>query len=221
MTARRQAGLSGVAAALLFAAGNAIWALGMPEDGTAVPEVVEFYGDTADRIVIGGSISLLSIAVFLLFAAALRNVLIEAGDEDVLATAAFGGAVLGMAAGLGAEAVNMVAALRAQDDELTGSLAQSLFEVSQILGSAASGVGLGLFALAAGVAALRGRPVVPRGVAIVTVLLGVLLLTPLSHLNWLPGATMIVLGGMIGATLLRSGPPAVRFAHDDQVGLHR
>lgn len=203
MTARRNAGLSGVAAALLFAVGNAIWALDMPEDGTTVPRVVEFYRDRADQIVIGGSLSLLSIAVFLLFAAALRHVLIEAGDEEVLATTAFGGAVLGMAAGLGAEAVNMVAALRARDDELNEALAQSLFEISQILGSAAAAVGLGLFALAAGVAALRSGQVVPRGIAIVTVLLGVLLLSPLSHVNWLPGAAMIVLGVTLGAMLLR------------------
>jgi hypothetical protein len=202
--ARRHAGLAGLAAALLFAVGNAIWALGMPEDGTPAPEVVEFYRDRADQIVIGGSISLLAIAAFVFFAAALRRVLIDAGDEDVLATASFGGAVLGMAAGLGAEAINLAAALRAQDDELGESLAQSLFEVSQILGSVASGLGLGLFALAAGAAALRSGPVLPRGVAIGTVALGALLLTPLSHVNWLPGAAMIVLGGTIGMSLLSS-----------------
>ena len=139
----RWAGLSGIAGALMFAVGNVIWALDMPEDGTAVPEVVDFYADTADRIVIGGSLSLLSIAVFLLFGAALRQVLKEAGGDDFLATAAFGGMVLCMAAGMAAEGINLAAALRAQDDELTGELAQSLFEISQIFGSAVTAVGLG------------------------------------------------------------------------------
>ena len=69
-THERWAGLSGMAGALMFAVGNAIWGLDMPEDGTSVPEVVDFYADTADRIVIGGSLSLLSIAVFLVFGAA-------------------------------------------------------------------------------------------------------------------------------------------------------
>ena len=40
--------------------------------------IVEFYADTADRIVIGGRLSLLSIAVFLVFASAMRQVLKDA-----------------------------------------------------------------------------------------------------------------------------------------------
>ena len=171
----------------MFAIGNAIWGLDMPEDGTPVPEVVDFYADTADRIVIGGSLSLLSIAVFLVFGAALRQVLKDAGGEDFLATAAFGGLVLGMAAGIGAESINLAAALRAQDDELTGELAQSLFEISQILGSAATGVGLGVFALATAAVALRTGAVLPRWLAIGTAVLGALLLTPLAHVNWVAG----------------------------------
>lgn len=201
--AARTAGLSGIAAALLFAAGNAIWALGMPSAGTPVAEVLDFYGDRADRIVIGGTLSVLSIALFVLFAAAVRQVLIDAGGDEVLATTAFGGALLGMAAGLGAETINMAAALRAREDELSAALAQSLFEISQIFGSMASGMGLGVFALATAAVALRTGRVVPRPHAIVVLLSGVVLLSPLSHWNLLPGALMILLAAMIGGRLLR------------------
>ena len=202
--ARRWAGISGIAGALLFAVGNAIWGLDMPEDGTAVDEVVEFYVDTADRIVIGGSLSMLSIAVFLVFGAAMRQVLKDAGGEDFLATTAFAGWMLVMAAGLGAESINLAAALRAQDDELTNDVAQSLFEISQMLGSAASGIGLGVFALATAAVALRTRAVLPRGIAIGTGVLGVLLLTPLAHVNWFAGSMLVLLGGVIGAVLIRT-----------------
>lgn len=202
--ARRFAGLSGIAGAVLFGVGSAIWGLDMPEDGVPAAEVVEFYRDTADRIVVGGSLSLLSIAAFLLFAAALRQVLIDAGGEDFLATSALAGWLLGMAAGLGAESINLVAALRARDEELSDALAQSLFETSQILGSAATGVGLGVFALSTATVALRTGAVLPRGVAIATAVMGVILLSPLAHVNWVAGAALVLLAGTLGAALIRT-----------------
>jgi hypothetical protein len=203
MSAARQAGVSGIAMAVLFGVGSAIWGLDMPEDGTPVAEVLEFYEDTADRIVIGGSLSLLAIAASLWFAAALRRVLADAARDDVLPTTAFAGIVLGATVGLGAETINLVAALRAQDDELGPELAQSLFEISQILGSVASAVGFGVSALATAAVALRTRRVLPRWVAVATGVLGVALLSPLAHVNWFPGAALVVLTLMIAFSLFR------------------
>jgi hypothetical protein len=202
--AHRYAGLSGIAVVLLFGAGSAIWGLDMPEDGTPVAEVVDFYRDTSDRIVVGASLSLLGIAAFVPFAAAVRRVLADAEGDDVLATTAFGGALLGMAAGLGAETINMVAALRARDGELSDALAQSLFETSQILGSTATGVGLGVFALATAAVALRTSLILPRWLAIVTLLVGISLLTPVSHVNVVPGAALVLLSLIIAVSLLRT-----------------
>jgi hypothetical protein len=199
--ARRLAVVSGAAVVVLFGVGSAIWGLDMPEDGTSVGAVAAFYRDTADRIVVGGSLSLLAIAAFVLFAAAVRRLLVDAADDDVLATTAFGGAVLGMAAALGAESINLVAALRARDGELSDPLAQSLFETSQILGSTASGVGLGVFALATAAVALRTGLVLPRAPAIATAAIGVVVLSPLSHVNWVAGAALVVIAATIAAAL--------------------
>ena len=107
----RLAGISGIAGAVLFGVGSAIWGLDMPEDGTPIAEVVDWYQDVADRIVIGGSLSLLAVAAFLFFAAAFRRVLADAEGNDVLATAAFGGFLLSMTAGIAAEGINLAAAL--------------------------------------------------------------------------------------------------------------
>ncbi len=203
MTAERQAGISGIAVAVLFGTGSAIWGLDMPEDGTAVIDVIDFYRDTADRIVVGASLSLLAIAAFLWFAAALRRVLADAEGSDVLATTAFAGALLSMAAGIGAETINMAAALRAQDDELSDELARSLFETSQVLGSVATAVGLGVFALATAAVALRSGLVLPRIIAIAFGVLGVVLLSPLAHVNWLPGAALVVITLVTGIVMLR------------------
>ena len=187
----------------MFGVGSAIWGLDMPSDGTPVSEVVAWYEDTADRIVIGGSLSLLAIGAFAFFAAAIREVLLEAGADRVLAGAAFAGAGLGLAAGLGAESINLIAAMRAQDGDLTPELAQPLFEISQILGSTASGVGLGVFALATGAAVLRTPGVVPRWTAVLLLAAGVLLLSPLAHIGPLAGTVLIVLGLELGVQLLR------------------
>ena len=81
-----------------------------------------------------GSLSLLAVAVFLVFGAAMHQVLKNAGGEDFLATTALSGWLLAMTVGIGAEGINLAAALRAQDDELSPDLAQSLFEISQVLG---------------------------------------------------------------------------------------
>jgi hypothetical protein len=201
--------VTGVAGALLFGVGSAIWGLDMPEDGTPVAEVVDWYQDVADRIVIGGSMSLLAVAVFLFFAAAFRRVLADAEGNDVLANTAFGGFLLSMTAGIAAEGINLTAALRAQDDELGDELAQSLFEVSQIFGSALTAVGLGVFAIATAVVALRSGLVLPRWLAIFTLVIGVVLLTPLAHVNWVAGAALTLLGGTIGAALLLRAPQRV------------
>lgn len=207
--AERIAGVSGLAGALLFGVGSGIWGLDMPEDGTPVTEVVDWYADTADRIVIGGSLSLLSIAAFLFFAAALRRVLADADGDDVLANTAFAGMLVAMAAGIAAEGINLAAALRAQDDELTNDLAQSMFEISQIFGSTLTAIGVGVFATATGLVALRSRRVLPRWAAILALVLGIALLTPLAHVNWVAGAALTLLGGMIGLALLLGAPKRV------------
>lgn len=205
--AQRYAGWSGIAFVVLFGVGSAIWGLDMPDTGSPVREVLDFYRETSDRIVVGASLSLLGIAAFVLFAAAIRSVLIDAGGDDFLATAAFGGALLGLAAGLGAETINMTAAVRADDGELSGALAQSLFEISQVLGSVGAGVGIGVFALATGVSALRAA-VLPRWVAIILVVVGIALLTPLSYVNVVAGSAMLLVALLIAVSLLR-GPTSL------------
>jgi hypothetical protein len=202
LNTRRLAAWSGIAAVVLFGVGSAIWGLDMPARGTPANEVVDFYRDTGDRIVVGASLSLLAIAAFLPFAAALRRVLADAEGNDVLATTAFAGMLLALAAGLGAESINMVGALRANDDELSEGLAQALFEISQILGSTATGVGAGVFALATAAVALRSGGVLPRWAAYLTAVAGLAALSPLSHVNVVSAVVLIVVTLVIAETLL-------------------
>jgi hypothetical protein len=205
-SAQRYAGWSGIAFVVLFGVGNAIWALDMPEAGAPAAELVDFYRDTSSRIIVGASLSMLAVAAFVLFSAALRRVLVEAVGDDLLATTAFGGALLGAAAGLGAETINMTGALRAEDDRLNEDLAQLLFEVPQVLGSITAGVGIGIFALATATLALRNDVVLSRWLAFAVAAVGIVLLTPLSRVNIVTGAAMLLIVAAISVSLLRRAP---------------
>jgi hypothetical protein len=179
---RRAAGLTGLGAALVFAAGNALWALDQPDGDASAAAIVAFYGDASGRILAGGSLSLVSIALFVFFAASVREILREREPHDLLPATAFGGALLAMAAGLGAETINMAAAARAGDGELSPELGTALFDVSYALGYAGAGVGLGILLIATGLVALRSREMLPAWLAGLAVLAGVGFLTPLSQL---------------------------------------
>ena len=205
---QRWAGVSGTGAAVVFGVANALWAFEQPARGASARELLDFYGDLSGRIVAGSLLSLISIAMFVVFASALRSVLIELEGDELLANIAFGGALLGLAAGIGAEAINMAAALRAGDGELTESLAQALFDTSYVLGYNAAGIGLGLLALATSAAALRARALLPRWLAMVGVAVGFALLTPLSQYALGPAVLLLL---VLGVLLLRgSAIPAAR-----------
>jgi hypothetical protein len=196
----RWAGVSAIGAATLFAVANALWAFEQPEPGASTAQLLDFYGDLSGRIVAGALASLISIAMLVVFASAFRSVLIELEGDELYANIAFGGALLGLAAGVGAETINMAAALRAGDGELTASLAQALFDVSYVLGFNAAGVGIGLLTLATAAVALRAGALLPRWLAVVGLALGGALLTPLSQYVLGPSFLLLL---VLGVLLLR------------------
>lgn len=205
----RWAGLSAISATVLFFVANALWALDQPRPGVSGTEALDFYADASGRITAGGLLSLVSIAIFVVFASALRRVLAELDRDDLLANVAFAGVLVAMAAGVGAETINMAAAVRAGDDALTEPVAVALFETSYVLGYNAAGVGLGLFALATGAVALRARVLLPRWLAVAALVLGACLLTPLSQ-YLLALAFVLIL--VLGFVLLRGSAARDRHA---------
>jgi hypothetical protein len=202
----RWAGVSAIAAALLFAGANALWGFEQPEWGAAAPELVDFYEDLSGRIVAGGLLSLVSIALFVVFASALRGLIVAIDGNELFANIAFGGSLLGLAAGIGAESINMAAAMRASDGELTEPLALALFDISYVLGYNAAGIGIGVLALAVGVVALRSGALLPRWLAVIAIVLGAGLLTPLSE--YLLGPAFLLLLALGVLVLRGSARPA-------------
>lgn len=101
-------------------------------------------GEASVRIVTGALLSLVSFALFLVFASAFRTVLVELEKDELHANMAFAGVLMVVAAGFGAEGINMAAALRAADGHLGETLAQGLFETSYVFGYNGAGIGLGV-----------------------------------------------------------------------------
>jgi hypothetical protein len=190
--------------AILFGGGSSLWAFEQPDAGAPAQEIVAFYTDTSAWIITGASLSFLAIALFVLFASGVRAILREHEGDDLLATTAFGGALLAVAAGLGAETINMVGALRADDGSLTPELARSLFEISYVLGFNAAGVGLGILVLAIAAVALRARAVMPRWLAVFLLVVGLAFLTPLSRFLLTPAVLALA---AVSIQLLRSSAP--------------
>jgi hypothetical protein len=178
----------------------------MPSAGTPTAEILDFYDTRGARIVIGGSISLFAIALFVLFAAAVRQVLDQAEAGDPWTATSFAGAVLTAATGISAESLNVVAATRSLDGELDEPLAQALFEISQNFGATAFGLGIAIFATATGVAGLRSGALTPWRSWLVLIT-GIVLFTPLASINVVPGALLIFIALTI-AVDLRQRPAA-------------
>jgi hypothetical protein len=191
LSTRQLTGLAGLGVAILFGAGNALWVFDQPDAGAPAREIVTFYSDASTRIIIGGSLSLAAVALFVLFAAGVRQMLREAEGNDLFAVTSFGGAILAMAAGLGAETINMAAAARAADGQLTPGLGGALFEVSYAFGYPAAGVGIGVMLLTTAAVALRTRALMPHWSALLLLLLGVAFLTPLLRFLLAPAVLLL------------------------------
>lgn len=201
LTTRQLTGLAGLGAAILFGVGSALWALDQPDAGASAREVIAFYADGSTGIVVGGSLSLFAVALFVFFASGAQAILREHDGDDLFSTAAFGGAIVLVVAGLGAETINMVGAFRADAGQLTPQLGRALFEISYILGYNAAGVGIGIFVLAVAAVALRSKALMPRWLALLLLIAGLTFVTPLSRFLLGPA---VLLFAVVSANLLRA-----------------
>jgi hypothetical protein len=176
----RLAPLSGVLTVVLFGAGSAIWGFEQPPRNAGTEELISFYEGTSIEILIGGTMSIIAVLLFVWFGAVLRERLVaaEGSERTGLPLVAFAGTVITAAVGLGAETINMAGALSAEDGQLTADTAQIYFDVSYALGAPSAGVGIAMVAVPTALIALRtGRPIRPWA-AWTALLVGLAALTP-------------------------------------------
>jgi hypothetical protein len=138
--------------------------------GAEPDEIAEFYLDHPSAIIAGGTMSLVSIALFLFFLAIVHRALADAdGPRAWLPGAALAGGIALAAAGLVAEGVNTAGALRAEGDgAISGQAAQLYYDVSQMMGFPVAGVGFAVLAASVALVALRTGRVIPRWLALLS-----------------------------------------------------
>jgi hypothetical protein len=176
----RIAPLSGLAFAVLFGIANGLWVFEQPARGADTEELVSFYEDTSTGILVGGSMSLVSVALLVWFGTVLRDRLIaaEGSERSGMPLLAFTGTVLAAAVGLGAETINMAGALAADAGQLTDDTARIYFDLSYAFGGPAAGIAFAMVAIPLGLAALRTGELIPAPTAWLALIAGVAMLTP-------------------------------------------
>lgn len=205
----RYAPLSGLAAAVLFGGGSSVWAFEQPAQDAGSRELIAFYKDNSTEILVGGTMSLVSLVFFVWFGAVMRERLqaAEGGAASGLPLVAFAGTVLGAAMGLAAETINMAGALSADDGQLTADTAQVYFDVSWAFGAPAAGAAIALAAAPVGVIALRTGRLLRPWSAWVTLLMSLTMLTPLmwTAAFQYPAALAVLLLAGFSIQLFRAG----------------
>jgi hypothetical protein len=177
---------------LLFGIGNSLWVFDTPGSGASTAELLRFYDDKSTAIQIGVSLGFAATALFLYFAAGLRALLDRYDPAAALSTTAFAGALVAAVAGLASQAINLAAATRAGDAELTGSFARSGFETARTLGFNVTAVGFGVLLLAIAVISLRSRAIMPRWLAWLSIFVGIALLTPIGPAAMHPAVLLVI-----------------------------
>lgn len=200
-TLKRIAPLTGVAFVALYVI-SAILVFGDAPglaDGE-VEDIVAYYSDKKDSIVVGTLLVTFSAPLFLWFSGCLRSAIARAeGGSGRLAATAFGGAAAATAVGVSAPLINLMGVLRVDE---TGSIdpatATALFDISYVLFAAAAQAAAATLLLATAVAALRYRAVLPRWLALVTIPIGVAMLIPAVGLV----ALFVALGWVVIVSVL-------------------
>ena len=197
----RLAPLPGLAAAVLFAVGSALWGFEQPAKDASSEELIAFYEDTSTAIKVGGTISIVSFAFLVWFGAVLKNVLdsAEGSTRSGLGLTAFAGTVLTAGVGLAAETINMAGAFSADEGQLTADTAQVYFDVSWAFGSPAAGVAIAMIAVPVAVTSLRTGRLLRPWSAWLGLILAVVLLTPMmwtASFQYPAALAVILLAGL-------------------------
>ncbi len=172
--------LSGLVTAVLFAAGSGLWGFEQPAQDAGSEELVSFYEQTSTEIMIGGTISIISLLFLVWFGAVLRERLAaaEGSDRSGLPLMAFAGTILIVGVGLAAETINMAGAMSADDGQLSADTAQIYFDVSWAFGAPAAGIAVAAAIAPVALVALRSDRLLRPWVAWLALLLALTLLTP-------------------------------------------
>jgi hypothetical protein len=175
-----------------------------PSSDDSVAEVVDFWKDEEGKQVASAILAALAAASFVVFAGSVRQAVARAEQANArLASIVFGGAVM-FATGLVIIANFQFVVAESADDvpALTTHTINALYGDFWFL----LPVGMGLFAISTGIAALR-HGALDRRLGWIALVLGIVCFTPLGFPALL---AMVVWSAIAGISLYRGAEPSVR-----------
>ena len=153
----------------------------LPSADDSTASVIAFWHDNRDEQIFVAILASLAGALFVWFAGVLRGTLREGGDEgmDTLATISFGGALIAMVGLFLGTTLEFAAADTVGDVPVTVTQTLSALQADSYFPIAA---GFAIFQIATGMALLQ-LALLPRWMAIASIVFGIVWLTPLGFVG--------------------------------------
>jgi hypothetical protein len=189
----RFAPLSGVVFFVLVVASLVIGGEG-PGTDESIAETVEFWQDDETNQIISALLGAYAAFALVWFGASLREVVAQAeGGRSRLASISFAGAVITAMSGLIAAWLEWTAAEAADELSPQGLQAISILYSDFFFPFA---IGLGLFLLPAGLAAVR-YGAFDRWLGWMAIVIGAICITPLGFIGWLAGIAWVLIASIV------------------------
>jgi hypothetical protein len=178
-----------------------------PDVDEPVAEIVDFYREDDDTIMVGAALQGVAVVLFVFFGGILRKALSAAepdGDHSVLPTVAFAGTVV-LAVGAAIDGTISFALAETADD-IDPAAVQALLALweNDFLPMA---VGLALLLVASGLSIVR-TGALPKWLGWIAILLGLVAITPAGFVAFMGGALWVLIVSVMLTLRRRAGGPS-------------
>jgi hypothetical protein len=203
----RWAPLSGIGFLVLWIAGFFIAVADSPDFAARPAENLEYYVDNKGSIMAGVIVSALALVLLLWFLGCIRAAMVRAeGGEARVAATGFAGGIIGVGLEMAAMAMFIMPALRLDErDKLSLESATTFTDLGNITYGFAAPLGFGVLFFAIALLGFR-HGVVPRWWAVITGVLGIVMIVP--FVSWSVGFVLPVWVLVMVILLMRSTQPA-------------
>jgi hypothetical protein len=179
-TLRRLAPLTGIGFVVLSVFAIIIGLSDSPDFAASEREIVDFYADNKDEILIATIAITVSAPFYIWFLGCVRSAIARAeGGTTRLASTAFGAGVASLALWLAGWLINAMGALRLDENDTIGAqTATAYWDIGQILAFAAVGAAAAGLLAATAIASLRYKAILPAWLAYITIVIAIVDVIP-------------------------------------------
>jgi hypothetical protein len=175
-----------------------------PEVDEPAQEIVDFYVDNQDMVIVGVILEGIAATLFVLFGGYVRRVLRDAeGERGILSAVAFAGTII-FAVGLAIDGTISIALAETAEDIDPGAV-QALAALWQH-DFIPFAVGIQVFLLAMGLSAVR-TGAIPKWIGWIAILLALIAVTPIGFAAFLGAGVLVIVLSVVLTMRARATPP--------------